>query len=105
MPSVIAELCDILSRHLSDQDIGPDDDFYAMGGDSLIALRVVAEARERGITITLRDILYYPTARELGAHLSGGPGLVESTSDGWLTPADLALVPPGVAEALPASAL
>jgi aryl carrier-like protein len=106
MPSVIAELCDILSRHLSDQDIGPDDDFYAMGGDSLIALRVVADARERGIAITLRDILYYPTARELGAHLRGEPGAAgESTSDGRLTPADLALVPPGVAEVLPASAL
>lgn len=109
---VIAVMCEILSTHLGGQEIGPDDDFYAMGGDSLIALRVVSDARDRGIAMTLRDILYYPTAQELGAYLADDSSGTEPSGpaagfevDIRLTAADLALIPAGVAEVLPASAL
>ncbi|MEO6502203.1 MAG: condensation domain-containing protein [Jatrophihabitantaceae bacterium] len=101
-----ALLCEILSTHLAGQQIDPDDDFYAMGGDSLIALRVVADAQDKGLAVTLRDIMFYPTARELGAHLADlVDEQVDSVPAGRLSPVDLALLPAGVVEALPASAL
>lgn len=105
-----AELCAILTVHLG-QPIDPDDDFFAMGGDSLIALRVLADATERGISMTLLDLLRYPAAADLAAHLSSGGG--ERLAD-WadvpqqgdaLSATDLALAPAGVAELLPASEL
>ncbi|MGW2876974.1 condensation domain-containing protein [Streptomyces sp. NPDC001233] len=110
-----ATLTAILSEHLSGQDVGPDDDFYALGGDSLIALRVVASAQQHGIAMTLKDLLYYPTVRELAAYLSSAQGEPPSVTaqpsagpasdDGLLAAGDLALVPADVETALPASAL
>lgn len=112
-----AALLEILRGYLDGQEIGADDDFYAMGGDSLIALQVVAEAQERGIAITLRDLLYYPTARELAAVALGnttpapwppGIGVPTAAPDSpfaLLSDGDRALVPPGVADAFPACAL
>src|SRR4029079_15615292 len=47
-PDLPTTLTAILSEHLSGQDVGPDHDFYALGGDSLIALRVVASAQQHG---------------------------------------------------------
>ncbi|WP_433349759.1 condensation domain-containing protein [Micromonospora sp. CA-111912] len=102
----------IWRRHLGDQPIGPDDDFYALGGDSLIALRVVADANARGIPIELRDLLFFPTVSELVAAVAGRHGRDEPGDGGrehrpfaLLDPYDQALMPAGVRDAWPASAL
>ncbi|WP_410667838.1 condensation domain-containing protein [Amycolatopsis sp. cmx-4-68] len=105
-----AELCAVLTVRLG-QPIGPDDDFFAMGGDSLIALRVLADAAERGIRLTLLDLLRHPSAAGLAAHLSAGAGEQLADLDagpgpaGVLPAADLALAPAGVAELLTAGEL
>ncbi|GFF23642.1 non-ribosomal peptide synthase [Aspergillus udagawae] len=36
--------------------LGPDDDFLALGGDSIVAMRAVAMARIRGLGLTVSDI-------------------------------------------------
>lgn len=41
------------------------DDFFALGGDSLSAMRVVARANDHGIAITARDLVARPTLAEL----------------------------------------
>lgn len=104
---IAAAFCAILSQHLDGQEIGPDDDFYAMGGDSLTALRVVADAKTRGIEVTLRDVLHHSTPRALGTHLAARDEEAPTArpATGGLTPADRAVLPPGLADALPASAL
>ncbi|WP_410612843.1 condensation domain-containing protein [Amycolatopsis sp. lyj-109] len=108
-----AELCAVLTGRLG-QPIGPGDDFFAMGGDSLIALRVVADASERGIDLTLLDLLRHPVAADLAAHLSAGAhdrlddldGIDDLPRQaGVLPPVDLALAPAGVAELLTAGEL
>ena len=114
-PDLPTTLTAVLSEHLSGQDVEPDDDFYALGGDSLIALRVVASAQQHGIAMTLKDLLYYPTVRELTEYLSSSaagplPGTAQSApgpadGDSLLAAGDLALVPTGVETALPASTL
>jgi aryl carrier-like protein len=106
---VESKLCAILSEHLGGQQIGPDDDFYAMGGDSLIALRVVAEARAQGIAVTLRDLIFYPTARELAdiAAATPQPAAPDAAAYrpfGLLGDLDRAMVPAGVVDAWPATA-
>lgn len=44
---------------------GPDDDFFAVGGNSLSALRLVAYARERGVEIQVRDVFEWKTIRRM----------------------------------------
>ncbi|WP_167517548.1 condensation domain-containing protein [Micromonospora orduensis] len=100
---------EILAVHLAEPTIGLDDDFYAMGGDSLIALRVVADAQARGIEVTLRDLLYNSTVRALVAALDLENAPEDTPAKGpdvVLLPAvDHALLPAGVVSALPATKL
>ena len=45
--------------------IGIDDDFLALGGDSIISLQVSARARQRGISVSPRDVFDHPTIAAL----------------------------------------
>ncbi|MGW6269144.1 amino acid adenylation domain-containing protein [Streptomyces sp. NPDC055060] len=45
--------------------VGADDDFFAVGGDSLRSLQVVARARARGLELTTREVFECRTAARL----------------------------------------
>ncbi|WP_328973724.1 non-ribosomal peptide synthetase [Streptomyces sp. NBC_00239] len=45
--------------------VGLDDDFFAVGGDSLRSIQVVARARAKGLTVTTREIFESRTAVRL----------------------------------------
>lgn len=45
--------------------VGVDDDFFAVGGDSLRSIQVVARARSRGLHLTVREIFECRTATRL----------------------------------------
>ncbi|MGV9624605.1 non-ribosomal peptide synthetase [Streptomyces tendae] len=73
-PSTPAEklLCrlfaDVLGLGDADIDgIGPEDDFFLRGGDSMGAIRLVAAAREEGLTLRLQDVFEHRTAETLAA--------------------------------------
>ncbi|KAH6649115.1 hypothetical protein BKA67DRAFT_662034 [Truncatella angustata] len=46
---------EILGRPV--EEIGPDDHFIELGGDSVAAMHVVAACRKRGLTVSVRDLL------------------------------------------------
>ncbi|MEU6120409.1 amino acid adenylation domain-containing protein [Streptomyces sp. NPDC047123] len=53
-------------------DIGITDDFFAVGGTSLSAIKVAHLIREEfGQTLATRDVLQYPTVERLAARLRG----------------------------------
>ncbi|WP_329563922.1 non-ribosomal peptide synthetase [Kitasatospora sp. NBC_01266] len=63
--------------------IGAHDDFFAIGGSSLSTVRVAALAAERGIRVSVRDLIEYPTLAQLAARaeehaVDGPPQLVTS---------------------------
>lgn len=58
-------LAQIWQEVLGLERIGASDDFYALGGDSLKAVQVVAKASEYKVAIGLRDMLQYRTIREI----------------------------------------
>lgn len=49
----------------------PDDNFFAIGGDSLKAAMCVYSLRASGLTVTLRDMFDCKTAVELAARIDG----------------------------------
>jgi acyl carrier protein len=68
---------DIFRRVLNAPDVHPDSDFFTLGGDSLLATRVLsAIAREYGVELTFRDFLLAPTparlAETIGARTAVG---------------------------------
>lgn len=41
--------------------VGPDDDFFALGGDSILSIQIAHQARKAGIALRPRMILQFPT--------------------------------------------
>ncbi|WP_434634919.1 amino acid adenylation domain-containing protein [Chromobacterium sp. CV08] len=61
-------LASIWRQVLQREDIGLDDNFFQLGGDSILGLQIVAQARQAGLTLAARDIFGHPTVAELAAH-------------------------------------
>jgi amino acid adenylation domain-containing protein len=51
------------------QVINPGSDFFELGGDSLIAIRIITELERKGIDCNMADIFYYRTVEELSEYL------------------------------------
>ncbi|MEM6672428.1 MAG: amino acid adenylation domain-containing protein [Planctomycetota bacterium] len=49
------------------QEVGVDDEFLALGGDSILAIQIVARARSRGWALRPRDVFAHPTVAGLAA--------------------------------------
>ncbi|KAJ9148394.1 Peptide synthetase [Pleurostoma richardsiae] len=50
-----------------DLEISLSDSFFALGGDSLKAMKLVAAAREEGLSLTVASVFSYPTLRDMAA--------------------------------------
>jgi amino acid adenylation domain-containing protein len=61
-------LAEVYAQVLGLGRVGADDDFLALGGDSLRSVKVVAEARARGLEITQRQLLTHRTVARLAPH-------------------------------------
>ncbi|WP_274918766.1 non-ribosomal peptide synthetase [Streptomyces sp. WZ-12] len=70
-----AVVLDVFAALLPARRPGPADDFFLLGGNSLLAARVAAVLRERlGTPVGLRDLVAAPTARALAARLDAAAG-------------------------------
>jgi aryl carrier-like protein len=53
--------------------VGPDDNFFLLGGNSLLAVRLAAVMRERGMpSLPLRELYLNPTVTRLAEVLGSG---------------------------------
>jgi len=62
----------IWARALGAKKVGPDDNFFALGGHSLLGVKVIAEVQAKtGMEEELRlsDLLEYPTLAAFTGHL------------------------------------
>ena len=60
-------LLEIWRQVLNVESIGIDDNFFTLGGDSILTIQVLARARRQGIVLTPRDFFKQPTIRGLAA--------------------------------------
>jgi aryl carrier-like protein len=93
-------LCSILAELLG-TDVEPGDDFFEIGGDSLLVVDYMTEARRHGLQFQARDVYERPTPAALTELLRGGrdgtvraapdaamasvPSLAMSTDELWRT--------------------
>ncbi|MFI6317535.1 amino acid adenylation domain-containing protein [Nonomuraea sp. NPDC050556] len=73
---------DLLGR----ETVNPGDDFFAIGGDSLLSVAVAARAESAGLSITPQDVLERPTLRALAAGALPTPADSPPTTPIPLTP-------------------
>ncbi|HET6706391.1 non-ribosomal peptide synthetase [Amycolatopsis sp.] len=64
-------LCSLFAQVLGLPRVGVDDGFFALGGDSISAIRLVGLARESGVDITPRAVFEHQTAGRLAAAAPG----------------------------------
>jgi mycobactin peptide synthetase MbtE len=53
-------------------EIGRDDDFFALGGDSILSVQLAARMRAAGLTVEPRTIFSHPTVATLAAAIDEG---------------------------------
>jgi len=67
-------LADIWSQVLRRDQVGVEDNFFEIGGDSVLAFQIVARARRAGVRLDPRHLFQYQTIAALAAHCDGAPG-------------------------------
>ncbi|MGW9419787.1 amino acid adenylation domain-containing protein [Streptomyces koyangensis] len=63
-------LAGIWAEVLSVARVGVEDNFFALGGDSILSLQVVARARRAGLRLLSRDIFRHQTVAALAPHVA-----------------------------------
>ncbi len=64
--------CDIFAGILSLDKVGATDNFFEMGGTSLMVTKVIIEADKGGHHVAYRDVFDHPTPRLLAQFVGGG---------------------------------
>lgn len=59
------KLCGIWQKLLKLERIGIEDNFFAVGGDSIISIQLISRARQAGMQLTAKDIFKHPTIKQL----------------------------------------
>ncbi|MCF3102004.1 amino acid adenylation domain-containing protein [Streptomyces roseoverticillatus] len=65
--SPAAAMASVFAEILGLPDVGEDDNFFALGGDSIVSIQLVSTARKAGFTIAAKDVFQHPTPAALAA--------------------------------------
>ncbi|WP_420030026.1 amino acid adenylation domain-containing protein [Rhodococcus ruber] len=75
-PTTVTEeaVARVFAEVLGLEQVGLDDDFFALGGDSIVSIQLVSRAKARGVVFTPRDVFERKTVAGLAeiATLTGG---------------------------------
>ncbi|ONI84921.1 hypothetical protein ALI22I_31135 [Saccharothrix sp. ALI-22-I] len=67
---VEAVLADVFADVLGAARVGVRDNFFALGGDSILGIQVVTRARRAGLVLTSRDIFAHQTIAAIAPHVT-----------------------------------
>ena len=57
--------------------VGVEDNFFALGGDSIVSIQLVSRAKQRGLHFSVRQLFEHPTIASLSPHVKGEAVAVE----------------------------
>jgi len=60
-------LADIWARALGIARVGVNDDFFALGGDSILVIQIISRAHQAGLSLTVKQLFQNPTIAQLAA--------------------------------------
>ncbi|MGV0785922.1 amino acid adenylation domain-containing protein [Mycolicibacterium sp. XJ2] len=65
-------LASLLAEVVNVPEVNRTDDFFELGGDSILAVQLAARARDVGLAVTARMVFEHPTIHELAVQVDGG---------------------------------
>ncbi|MCB5182201.1 condensation domain-containing protein, partial [Streptomyces antimicrobicus] len=65
--AVEEQLCALFAEVLGLPEVGADDGFFDLGGDSIVSIQLVSRARKAGLLFTPRDVFEHKTVEALAA--------------------------------------
>jgi amino acid adenylation domain-containing protein len=68
-------MCEVWQEVLKLDRVGIEDNFFSLGGDSILSIQVVSMLKSRDIVVDIKDIFKHQTIAELAAQI--GPGRPE----------------------------
>ncbi len=60
-------LCALFARILGLAEVGVEDNFFDLGGDSIVSIQLVSAARKEGVLLTARDVFRHRTVEAIAA--------------------------------------
>ncbi|ALC19242.1 peptide synthetase [Streptomyces pristinaespiralis] len=76
------QLCAIFADVLGLDEVGPDEDFFMLGGDSILSMSVSGRARRAGLAVSPKDVFEHRTPAALAARLAGTAEDATATAGG-----------------------
>ena len=102
-------LVEVWKEALGVRRVGIDDNYFALGGDSIHSIRVRAGALEKGLDFSLQQLFQYPTVRKLAEHVTTTENQSRPTSPqqpfALIAEEDRRKLPPALDDAYPLSRL
>jgi amino acid adenylation domain-containing protein len=102
-------LAAVWAEALGLERVGVNDNFFELGGDSILSVRLLAAAKERGLDFTLQQLFQHQTIAELAGELHAaelGPHRsAQSEPFSLVAAADRALLPADLVDAYPLTML
>ncbi|MEE1824735.1 amino acid adenylation domain-containing protein [Streptomyces sp. BE20] len=96
-PSAAAALARVFAEVLGLAEVGEDENFFALGGDSIVSIQLISRARKAGYDLAAKDVFQYPTP----AALAEAKGLAVARPAGRAPAAPAAVPVDGELPALP----
>ncbi len=92
-----ARLAEVWAESLGLEQVSVLDNFFALGGDSILSVRLLALARKRGLDFELQQLFTHQTVAALASAL--GTDAIRDRD--WTTAAPFALIDPATRQRLP----
>ncbi|MFJ2259112.1 non-ribosomal peptide synthase/polyketide synthase [Streptomyces sp. NPDC087844] len=91
-PGTEERLAAIWAEVLGVERVGARDNFFALGGDSILSIQIVSRARRTGLALTTKDVFRHQTVAELALRVAeSAPRPTDGTDD--TPPAEAPLTP------------
>ncbi|MET0396676.1 MAG: amino acid adenylation domain-containing protein, partial [Longimicrobiaceae bacterium] len=78
-------LCGILAEVLRVERVGVHDNYFELGGDSIVAIQIVSRARRAGLWLRPRQLFQHPTVARLALEVSAAGAVEHGAEQGPVT--------------------
>jgi len=81
-------ICEVFHLVLGNEQVGRNDSFFELGGDSIKSIRIVSKVREKGYELTVRDVMKNVTVKAIALAMKEGwrSHYEQGEITGWVPP-------------------